>query len=197
MWDNLHLICSKPLKLNAHSTTLFFTVQSPLQVPFLPFATVVYRHPPRQTHPLADTPRQIPPRQTPPPPLDRQPPLLGRHLPPPRWPLQRTVRILLECIRVTEIILLFHTQVIQKRQHCQLCVIPRSLEPCRGSLVLRRNSGAFTTATPDPTQIHKSRSQSYLACEQPITVQFDGHFPFREGLKHENEIRVRKRVKRE
>ena len=60
------------------------------------------RHPPRQTYPLAD----IPPQQTPP----------GRHNPPPwpdlpsptRWLLQRTVRILLECILVLNLCLRIH-----------------------------------------------------------------------------------------
>ena len=56
------------------------------------------RHTPRQI-PLSRTPRQKPPRQTPP----------GSHFTParhpPRQPLQRTVRILLECILVVNFIL--------------------------------------------------------------------------------------------
>ena len=76
------------------------------------------RHPPRGTHPpdQADPPRpsRHPTTRNPPPRPGRNPPGPGRHPPdqadtppgpgkhpPPRiWPLQRTVRILLECILI-------------------------------------------------------------------------------------------------
>ena len=52
------------------------------------------RHPTRQT-----PPRQAhPPKQTPP--SEQTPPSQGRLPPSPRWPLQLTVHILLECILV-------------------------------------------------------------------------------------------------
>ena len=70
-------------------------IQPPRQTPPWADTTPLGRHPPRQT-----PPGRHPPRQTPPPP---PPPF-------PRRPLQRTVRILLECILV--FIVYFHRPLV-------------------------------------------------------------------------------------
>ena len=78
----------------------------PGQTPYTPWQTPPWANKPLGRHPLLG---RNPPGQTPPPPGQTQPHLdrhthRGRHFqqtPPFQWSLQRTVRILLECILVT------------------------------------------------------------------------------------------------
>ena len=102
----LHSQCNI-LNVTINSVSYFYRPQRSCgKVMFLHLSVILFtggwvsgRHPPpRQTLPLLG---RHPPRQTPPPRADTNPP--GRHLPlgghpsPSRRPLQRTVRILLEC----------------------------------------------------------------------------------------------------